>query len=62
MWLVDDVEDRSGNGVVEPIDDTTIDHLPLSIALGDGRRHADVVVETEFAEHGVKQASPLALI
>jgi hypothetical protein len=63
MRLVDDVEDWLGNGGVEPIYDATAGHPPISVALGDGRGRADVLVEeAELAEDRIEEASLLAVV
>ena len=60
--LVDDVEDALVDGGVDPVDDCLVDLPPFGVALSDGRCRADEVIEAEFPEDRLKEASPLRIV
>lgn len=62
VWFVDDVEDVLGDVVVDPVDHAVVDHAPLGVTLSHGRRRFDVVGDDEFAEDGVEETPPLAVV
>jgi hypothetical protein len=51
--LVDEVEDRLVDGCVESIDKTAVDLPPLSVAVDDERRSADMTDEAELPKNRV---------
>lgn len=55
VGLVDDVEDRFGEGEKDPLDNASIRQLPVGVALrGEGGK-ADVFGQPELAENTKKQ-------
>jgi hypothetical protein len=61
-WFVNKVEDIGGDGGVYPVDEAVVNLAPFGVALGCGRRRADMGVEAEFAEDGFEAATPLAVV
>jgi hypothetical protein len=53
VGLVDEVEDELVDGCAEPIDKTTVDLPPLSVAVDDERRSADMTDEAELPKNRV---------
>ena len=52
-----------GHGVVKPASDALVDHDPVRItAVGAGGRRSEVRAETELADEGVEEASPLGVV
>jgi hypothetical protein len=62
VGLVDEVEDALGDGVVDPIDETTVDLTPFRVAVDNGRRRTDMGDEAKLAEHRVDEATPLTVV
>jgi hypothetical protein len=62
LRLVDEIEDTLGDGVVDPIDDATVDLTPLGVAVSDRRRRTNMGNKAGFAENRVEKAAPLAVI
>ena len=58
----DDVKDTLGYGGEYPVDDAGVDHAPLAIAIGVGRRRADVALDAELGKSGIEEVPPLAVI
>ena len=52
-----------GHGVVKPAQDALVDHDPVRItAVGAGGRRSEVKAETELADEGIEEASPLGVV
>jgi hypothetical protein len=62
VGFVDEVEDIGGDCGVNPIDKTTIDLVPFGRSLSSGCGGTNMSLKAKFAEHGVKTASPLAVV
>jgi hypothetical protein len=62
VWFVDKVEDIGGYCGVDPIDETTVNLAPLSVALGGRCRGTNMSFEAKLAENGIEAAAPLAVV
>jgi hypothetical protein len=60
--LVDDLENRLSDGVIEPIDDAMINLTPFRRSLGHGWRGADVIFNSELAKNRIEETTPLAVV
>lgn len=60
--LVDDVKHILGDGVVDPVHDAVVEHVPLGVAVIQRWRRAHMSLEAEFAEDRVEGAAPLAVV
>lgn len=59
VWLVDDFEDRFGDGEKDLVDDASVRQLPLSVALRRRGGRADMFGQPELAEDRIEEATPL---
>jgi hypothetical protein len=62
VGLVDDVEDGLLDGVVEPVDNTVINLAPLSRAMCQWWRGADMVADPKFAQNRFEETTPLVVV
>ena len=58
----DGVEDTLGDGGEDPVDDASIHHAPLAIMVFVRGGMADMALEAEFGECGVKEETQLAIV
>ena len=57
-----DVENALGDGGEDPFDDAGINPAPLVIAFLGRGGGTNVALETEFAEGGIEEVAPLAMV
>jgi hypothetical protein len=62
VGLVDYVENGFGEGEKNPVDDASINQLPVGVMLADEGGSADVFGQAELAENGIKEATPLGVV